>query len=264
MSILPPSKRIYRGEVRKVFPTPEYPDPAQGLRDDPEGFLRHWMSPNHPWPVDQTWMRGPFEVPSVGQHWSGSPEIIPERFAIEHLARQPQQGKPMGRKEKTAVTRQDYVDSTDYPYEERETLARYEAYLKRADKEGINRFRDLSGGDLERPDRAKKFSMSVVWHGRLPDDYDIGTNYEDEFDLPKGSKVQVEGARVHISPAGTTHDFSQHYPSTFTSEERAAANNDAWNRSGYSRISPESPVPWSRVQFKSTLEMPVDRPRGLR
>jgi hypothetical protein len=166
----------------------------------------------------------------------------------------------MGRREQSAVSRRDYVALTDYTYDTAPVIAKHEKYLRRAEKEGVNQWRDLSGGS--RPESAKAFDMAVVWHGEMPEHYEHGTNYEDELNLPMGSQVRTVGARIYIPPAGATHDFTQRHPTTFTHEERQAAHADAWNRSGYSVIKPESSVPWSRVQFKEPLDVPVGRSTG--
>jgi hypothetical protein len=278
---------IYRGEIRKAFPTHEHPDPAEHLAQDPHGFMQKWMAPHYPFSKDY---RGYGDV-TVGQHWTRSPQVIPERFAVEpfvtsHTRGEPiQPGVPMGKREATAVGRREWVDVEHHhapvmpawqegeDWEQREqkwqtfdlskklheaTLQKYSKYVDRAEREGINTFQDLSGGDPDRPGKAKPFRMGVIWHGEAPDEWERGTSYEDEHNLPVGSKVRVTGARVWIPRTGEIWNPRAMHPSTFTPEEHLAASLDMQHRSAYSGLSRTSSVPWNRIQFPEPIDVPVE------
>jgi len=273
--------RIYRGEVRTALPTHTHPDPAEHLAQDPHDFLRTWMQPHYPFPKQY---RGEGEL-TVGEHWTRSPEIIPERFALEGFHRTPQTGVPMGKREATAVSRREWVDlehlhepvmpamRENEGFEEREqrwsqhhaavashraTIDRYEKYLGKAEKEGVNSFQDLSHPSA-RPDAAKPFRMGIVWEAEHPHEHEFepGTNYEDELNLRKGVAARVTGARMWIPKSGTTLDPRGQHPSVFTPEEHLAASLDAHHRSTYSAIAPKSSVPWNRIQFPEPVSVPV-------
>ena len=249
--------RIYRGEVRHAFPTPEHPDPAKRAVEDPHGLLRDWTSSHYPFPKGYNGMSL-----SVGTHWTRSPEVIPERF-VEPVLLRPQTGVPMGKREASAVSRRHAYDEppeTDWErVDQRRTQDRKnEAYLNRAEREGVNQYADLSGGDPARPGKAKPFKMAVVWEGHLPQRHQTGTNYEDEYDLPHESSVNVTGARLYVPPAGQErHDFSQRHPSVFSALERSVARQDVFSRSTYSHIGETTHVPWKRVQFEGAVPLPV-------
>lgn len=280
---------IYRGEVRRAFPTPERPDPAAALRQDPQGFMQDWMRHSYPYPSGYYGHNL-----SVGQHWTRSPEIIPERFSIEHLSQgNPfQPGVPMGKREATAISRRQWVDRAydtvpkmsdeeydatwDLPREERDakldehrakvaehwkTLGRYESYLRTAERQGRNTFLGESSV-APQPGEAVPYKMAVIWHGHAPH-FETGTNYEDEHNLPHESTVNITGARVYIPSAGETRKYGQSFKSPFTAEEMARATHDVWNRSAYSSISPTSSVPWSRVQFDEPIEVPVKHHQSI-
>jgi hypothetical protein len=250
-------QRLWRGEVRLINPSPWHPDPAQSARTNPTGLLEHFMAPGLPDIPD--WNRGSF---SVGTHWTRSPEIIPERFT-ESVAANPQPGHPMQGRELNAVSRfhaqeADYATGSRGDWHEQEARRKKnDAYFQRAEREGVNIYHDLSGGDPDRPGRAKAFHAAVVWEGLHPGRGERGTNYEDETDLAPGSKIQVTGARIHIPPAGQTLGFEGRHPSTFTLGERREASMDVMHRSTYSHIGETSPLPWSRVQFPEPVELDV-------
>lgn len=250
--------RIYRGEVRQAFPTYEHPDPAAHAAEDPAGFLHKWMQPQYPYPEDYS---GGMPL-TVGQHWSGSPAIIPERF-LEPMLTQPQPGVPMGKREQTAVSRHEASETLDWR-EHHEAVKKHQTYAERANREGVNIYHDLSGGDPDRPGKARKYKMAVVWEGQHHERSETGTNYEDEHNIPMGEHVTITGARLYVPKSGTTHDWHARHPSVFTPEERRSAHADVVARSTYSHINPESSIPWSRVQFANAQEMLVGRHSGGR
>jgi hypothetical protein len=257
-------QRIYRGEIRGAFPTYEHPDPAAHAAEDPEGFLHKWMQPHYPFPKGWTG-----DAPTVGQHWTRSPQAIPERF-VEPMLHQAQPGVPMGKREQTAVMRREATEQdTGGPgygmpghEEHRAMMDKFHSYAERAEREGINTYHDLSGGDPDRPGKARKYNMAVVWEGQQHERGETGTNYEDETNIPFGEHVTVTGARLYVPKSGSVHDFGQRHPSPFTSEERAFAHHETMNRSGYSAINPSSSVPWSRIQFANAVELKVGRNPG--
>jgi hypothetical protein len=248
---------IYRGEVRTALPTHEHPDPAEHLAQDPHGFMRKWMTPHYPYPQGYT---GLGDV-TVGQHWTRSPQIIPERFAAEPFLRGPQSGVPMGRQEARGIAAMHVAESE--PPEGRSwsehvpVIKKAEQAVQRYEKQGVNVYADLSGGDPDRPGAAKPYKMAVVWHGEEPEHHERGTNYEDELNLPVGSHVRVTGARLWMPRSGETWNPRAQHPSTFTPEEHLAASLDAEHRSTYSHISRTSSVPWNRVQFPEPVDVPV-------
>jgi hypothetical protein len=248
--------RIYRGEVRTALPTHTHPDPAVHLAEDPHDFLRTWMQPHYPYPKNYTGMG----AVTVGQHWTRSPEIIPERFTEPvMLNRQP--GVPMGKPEQRGIQAM-HLSESDPPegvswQEHMVTLNKAEQSVRRYEKQGVNVYADLSSHS-ERPDAAKPFKMGIVWHGEEPEHHEAGTNYEDELNLPIGSHVRVHGARIYIPRSGELTDLRQRHPSTFTPEEHLAASLDVQHRSTYSAIAPSSPVPWNRIQFPEPVDVPVE------
>ncbi len=256
--------RIYRGEVRHAVPTYQHPDPAAHAAEDPEGFLHQWMQPHYPYPKGWTG-----DAPTVGQHWTRSPQSIPERF-IEPVLLRPQPGVPMGKREQTAVMRREATEQdTGGPgygmpghEEHQEMMRKYAAHADRADRQGINTYHDLSGGDPDRPGAAKPYKMAVVWEGQHHEAAEQGTNYEDELNIPMGEHVTVTGARIYVPKPGVEHDFRARHPSVFTPEEHAHARADVITRSAYSHIDPDSSIPWSRIQFENAQQLKVDRYRG--
>jgi hypothetical protein len=249
--------RIYRGEVRAALPTHTHPDPAEHLAADPHDFLRTWMQPHYPYPEHYSGMG----AVTVGQHWTRSPEIIPERF-IEPVLLKPQPGVPMGKSEQRGIRAMTHSES-DPPEgvswgEHMTAMKKSEQSVRRYEKQGVNVYADLSGGDQERPDRARPFKMGIVWHGEEPEHHETGTNYEDELNLPFGSHVNITGARIFIPRSGTQPNLRERHPSTFTPEEHLAASLDAHHRSTYSAIAPKSPVPWNRIQFPEAIKVPVE------
>ena len=250
--------KIYRGEVRRVYPTPEHPDPASA---DPHELLQHWTQPNYPYPKNY---RG-FGL-SVGQHWTRSPEIMPHRF-VEPVLLGKQPGVPMGQREQRAVSAQDF-SQTDAPegvswHEHYPAVQAAEKSVKRYERQGVNVFRDLSGGDPDLPGAAKPFHMGVVWEAHHPERSETGTNYEDELNLPHQSHVEITGARIFVPKSGTTPNLRERHPTTFTHQERAAARSDVIMRSTYSHIGEHTSVPWSRVQFQEPVKMEVKHHQSL-
>ena len=280
--------RIYRGEVRLALPTHTHPDPSEHLASDPHGFLKTWMAPHYPF---HEAYRGYGGV-TVGEHWTHSPEIIPERFLDREVLREAQPGVPMGKREVTAVGRREWVDTAhlheprfehpdvddfDEDYEaysaettrrrsdydvartlHRSTLDRYEKYLNRVEREGVNSYQDLSSYS-EHPGTAKPYKMGIVWEAHTPEHYTHGTDYEDELNLPIGSKVSVTGARMFIPKSGVVHAKAQElHPSVFSPEEHLAASLDMYHRSSVSHIEKTSTVPWNRIQFPEPVDVPVE------
>jgi hypothetical protein len=175
----------------------------------------------------------------------------------------------MGRVEANAVRKRDFAETPPppgvHPHEHYREADKAYAASARSERSGVNIYRDLSGGDPDRPGRAKAFNMGIVWHGHLPEEHEAGTNYEDEHNLPFGSHVTVTGARLFIPKSGTVHSLRERHPTTFTHEERADAHMDVLQRSTYSHIGETSPAPWSRVQFQSPIHLPVGQKKwGLR
>lgn len=248
---------IYRGEVRTALPTHTHPDPAEHLAQDPHDFLRTWMAPHYPYPEGYSGMG---QV-TVGQHWTRSPQVIPERF-VEPVMLKPQPGVPMGKPEQRGIAAQMHTESNppegvDWS-EHIAATRKSEQAVRRYEKQGVNVYADLSGGDLDRPDRAKPFHMGIIWHGEEPEHHERGTNYEDELNLPIGSHVKVTGARMWVPRSGTLPNLREQHPSVFSPEEHLAASLDAEHRSTYSHIGKTSAVPWNRIQFPEPISVPVE------
>lgn len=275
--------RIFRGEVRTAFPTHTHPDPSEHLAADPHGFFKKWMEPNYPWP--ENW-QGLGHV-TTGQHWSRSPEAMPERFT-EGVWNEEQTGVAMGKREATAVGRRQWLDdahlhepkfprwSESMSSEENQArweahdvakaehhamIAKYEKYVERAEREGINTYGDLSGGDPDQPGKAQPFRMGVIWEAHHPEEheYEPGTSHEDELNLHKGVAARVTGARLFIPKTGVTQSITgERHPSVFSPEEHLAASLDMLHRSAISGLRKSSVVPWNRIQFPEPINVPIE------
>lgn len=231
---LPHGARILRGERRLVTPSPEFPDPASA---DPEKLLHHFLTSQ--WGYGAGHFRRIFGGPpsnpmpdhTVGVHWTPR-SIIADRFT-EHSERFPEQaGRPMGDRESYGIREHDVFDMASRsrrPFArkiEKDLLNRtdplpedpdyyYQSYTPNV-FHGGGAYRDLSGthqhrGATPASDAAVPFSMGVVWHGRLDhsalDTDSRVTGFESEIDLKPGSRIQIDGATMHIPEAGRPLEY---------------------------------------------------------
>ena len=287
--------KIYHGEVRRIYPTPEYPDPAKAALTDPEGVFTHWMSGRHPHPpgssygiwdthpeTGEMYVR-PANPITAGVHWTTSPQAIPERFT-EGAFLEPQKGMAMPKRESNYITAEETVEQwhggggRDAALEEHwaaidrgETRQQFEtpAHIQQAEKLVERRqykdpaYRDLGGdtsvgGQISRP-----FHMGVVWHGHYtPDMVDPNnppTNYEDEVNLKSGVNVPIHAARFSIPQSGVaTYDQKIWHPTP--SIVMAGADRRGWAASGFGHVHEKGLVPWNVVQFKNA-ELPIEGQR---
>lgn len=284
---------IYRGEVRRIYPTPEYPDPAKAAEKDPAGVLGHWLSGNHPWlPIEQsdygmtdfdketgkTVLR-PINPISAGVHWSYSPQTIPERFT-ESAFLKPQAGAPMPRKDINYINAEELLHhwhnrggedaareahwkgiergEIDYQqrFEEPEHIRKARSLVERRQYSDPS-YRDLSHGTSS----AKPYTMGVVWHGSytpdMADPDNPPTNYEDEVNLRPGVHVPVHAVRFHIPQSGVTAFEGKIWHPTPSIVMQGAG--DSWNSSAYSHAHRQGRIPWNTVQFKDVpIQLPVE------
>jgi hypothetical protein len=283
--------KIYRGEVRKIYPTPEYPDPAKAALKDPEGVLSHWMSGSHPYAAGSGYGRwdthpetgkmilAPYNPVSAGVHWSYSPQTIPERFT-EGVFKTPQTGVPMPKRESNFITAQELVehwhaggrqaaeqahfeaqDRGEIDWRQRfqtpEHIIKAEAFVERRENKDPA-YRDLSADQI-----AKPYKMAVVWHGTHPgreheDPDNPTTNYEDEINFRSGTRVPIHAARLSIPSSGvTTYEQKIWHPTPHIVKAGAFSG---WHTSGFGHVQEKGLVPWSTVQFKD-VEMPIEGSR---
>lgn len=212
-SRLPQGATIHRGEVRTVFPSPEFPDPASA---DPEALLRHYLTTQ--WGRSEANMqrlglrtRGRPDH-TVGVHWTPSDGSIAHRFT--EIGPKAQQGRPMEDWESRAIRTEELAETTSW---RRSPVAR-SVHRALSDPERPFAFRELTAprqhfGDNPASTAAAPYSMGVIWHGELDHSaVDLNqqvTKFESEIDLSPGSRLKIHGATLEIPSPGRIHSFAQ-------------------------------------------------------
>ena len=260
----PRQANVFRGETRKVYPTPEYPDPARAAKEDPNGLARHWGSGNHPWPPDNPLGYGlsnadgtysPMNPVSTGVHWTESPQAIPERFT-EALLNGTQPGSPLTPDEIRNIGEEEtYQLAEDGGTLEPDMYALRGKVNRRRDA-GTQAYRDLSHRDTGR----EPYRMAVVHHGKIDasmiDRNSRTTDYEDEVNLKEGAEVPVHAQQIYVPPAGKP-------------AKRGGVTPDIVRRHGVTSmehglgvVSNRSAVPWSVAEFADgENSIPISRSR---
>ncbi len=281
--------KIYRGEVRHIYPTPDYPDPAKAARTDPQGLIEHWMSGSHPYTPEQgrgVWTKhpetgelylGPSNKITTGVHWSYSPQSIPERFT-EGVFKNPQEGVPLPKRDVNLMRAHEAVEDWEYGGYEAARQAHYEAkergeidwhesfeepaHITRARAMVQRRgemYRDLSAEGTT----GKPYKMAVVWHGTHPgreheDPNNPTTNYEDEINFRSGTNVPIHAMRFSVPESGiTTYEQKIWHP---TPGIVKAGEFKGWHTSGFGVVNERGFVPWNVAQFKN-VDLPVEGQR---
>ena len=179
------------------------PIPSEHLAADPHGFFKTWMAPHYPYPENYTGMG----AVTVGQHWTRSPEIIPERF-VEPVPAEASAGRADGRPESPGRSRR----MAHYESEPPEGVSWHEhvAATAKSERGCPTRTRSRASTSLlispavtpiVRARRSRSDGRHLARRGARATT-SVGTNYEDELNLPIGSHVQVTGARLYIPTFG--------------------------------------------------------------
>lgn len=280
----PKQANVWRGETRKIYPTPEYPDPAKASREDPAGLIEHWTSGSHPYPADSGYgtyrtndkgesVFGPVNEVTSGVHWTESPQSIPERFT-ESTFKARQHGTKMSANEARMIKEDERIDALTFGPDRKSWRDEWtpeetalETKVERRKNQGKQPFRDLGhraemGGGSTEP-----YNMGVIWHGKIDarhiDHSNPTTDFEDEVNLRMDSNappVPVHAMQINVPESG-----SQGFPEAGVTHDivRRAGKSGA-DADPYQAVLPHSLVPWSTVQFPPGQEKQIPIRDGRR
>ena len=278
----PKQANVWRGETRKISPTPEYPDPAKASREDPAGLIDHWTSGSHPYRADSGYgaystndkgesVFGPVNEMTSGVHWTESPQSIPERFT-EPTFKGRQPGTKMSGTEARMIGEYEHLDDLSGP----QGKSRYDwspeekALEKKVDtraRKGRQPYRDLTHREEMGGGSTEPYKMGVIWHGKIDarhiDHNNPTTNFEDEVNLRKDKNappVPVHAMQINVPESG-----AQGFPEKgVTHDIVRRAGSSGLDADAYQAVLPHSLVPWSTVQFPPGQEKQIPIRDGRR
>lgn len=218
-NFLQPGTTIHRGEIRRIGPTPKFPDPSTADLSKllPDYLNRSWgrsVTPRLRQQVEITRLDH-----TVGTNWSPSLHIA-HRFAepMGSDGGRVQTGVPMPPDEAQELKRMLLMESSWRAHKKRyspdphsSTIGSWRDRAERdaEDKNLPTRYMDLSGPN----NQAKPFLMGVIWHGSFdPDAVDpdeLATSYEKEIVLRRGATMTINGATVQIPRPGERGSYPQ-------------------------------------------------------
>lgn len=214
-NFLTPGYPIHRGEIRRIGPSPKFPDPSTADLSKllPDYLNRSWGTSVTPRFRNQV---GEVRLDhSVGTNWTPLLHVA-QQFAepMGSNGGMLQDGVPMPPDEVDELKRSMLMDSAWRSNKRRYSLdpssSTIGTWRERKSQEDVpTRYLDLSGSN----NKAKPFRMGVVWHGSFdPDAVDpdaLATDYEKEIVMRRGGSVTINGATVQIPRPGERGSFPQ-------------------------------------------------------